>query len=95
MSAKNVWEYDIKRNCIYNNGWLCHHPFSISYGNKEYEVKEHYVLVFDNDEYLEIGEMSGWDDNSGFWANIGRSLLEAQNRKHILWRTITSIDRTN
>ena len=76
LSAKDTWEFEIKRHCMDNNGMqVCRFPFSMSYGNKEYEVKEDSVLDPRNDEYLEItlegGKFSG---------------------KRILWSTITSID---
>ncbi len=44
--AKDTWEFEIKRHCMYNNGMqVCRFPFSISYGNKEYEVKEDYLQL--------------------------------------------------
>ena len=93
MSAKDVWETPIRRHCIYeSNMYTCKIPFSIRYDGLTYEVKEDYRLQLDEDEYLEIAEITGPEEGAGFWKGLGQIVLSSLNRKRILWRTITSVD---
>jgi hypothetical protein len=71
MSAKDTWVWPIRRQCMDWNGLqVCEFSFSISYGNKEYQVNKEDTLDISNGEYLEITESIGHKTKRITWGSI-------------------------